>query len=169
MPINILLLILALLAYPALRAQAAELTPIPIGDGQLRINEQGLRFSFVDAEGKTTAPAHHGAGASLNGSALSVEKRLDGHRFALVSQKGQRATLTISHDDGHTQFSFVPELPATHAKPHLFAVQLGGMPVAYGLGDVGGWNQTLNLINKEETTYKIRHDGGKLRCTAHFT
>ena len=168
MPINILRLILALLAYPALCAQAAELTPIPIGDGQLRINEQGLRFSFVDAEGKTTAPAHHGSGASLNGSALNVEKRLDGHRFALVSQKGQRATLTISHNGGHTQFSFVPEVPATHAKPHLFTVQLGGMPVAYGLGDVGGWNETLNLVNEEETSYKIRHDGGRFRWLSSF-
>ena len=147
---------------------AAPLSPIPLGTNQLQIEENNFRFSVFDPEGKVIAPAHHGAGASLNGSALSVISKIDQHSFQLVSKNGERAKLIIKHDMGCTAVTISPDQPATPNKPHKIALQLGGMPVAYGLGDTGGWNQTLNLVNEEETTYKLRHDGGKHRWLSSF-
>ena len=135
---------------------AAPLSPIPLGTNQLQIEENNFRFSVFDPEGKVIAPAHHGAGASLNGSALSVISKIDQHSFQLVSKNGERAKLIIKHDMGCTAVTISPDQPATPNKPHKIALQLGGMPVAYGLGDTGGWNQTLNLVNEEETTYKTK-------------
>ena len=148
--------------------RAADPAAIPLGDYGMTIQGEGLRFAFQDNEGKPLAPAHHGAGASLNGSALSVTKQIDKHAFELVSKKGERAKLSIKHDEGCTAITITPEQNAPRNKPHQIALQLGGMPVAYRLGDTGGWNQTLNLVNEEETTYKIKHDGGKNRWVSSF-
>ncbi|MGB2429496.1 MAG: TIM-barrel domain-containing protein [Akkermansiaceae bacterium] len=148
--------------------RAADPPAIPLGDYGMTIQGEGLRFAFQDNEGNPLAPAHHGAGASLNGSALSVTKQIDQHAFELVSKKGERAKLSIKHDEGCTAITITPEQNAPRNKPHQIALQLGGMPVAYGLGDSGGWNQTLNLVNAEETTYKIKHDGGKHRWVSSF-
>ena len=147
---------------------AAPLSPIPLGTNQLQIEENNFRFSILDQAGKVIAPAHKGAGASLNGYALSVKKQIDGTTFQLASKKGELAQLKIIHHDGHTAITITPEKPATANKPHQIALQLGGMPVAYGLGDTGGWNPTLNLVNDQETTYKITHDGGKYRWLSSF-
>ncbi|MDG1357297.1 MAG: glycoside hydrolase family 31 protein [Akkermansiaceae bacterium] len=155
-----------LLSLPCIAA--AELAPIPLGDRQMEIHAEGLRFSLLDQQGSTLAPAHHVAGASLNGSALSVISTIDQHSFQLVSKKGERAKLIIKHDMGCTAVTISPDQPATPNKPHKIALQLGGMPVAYGLGDTGGWNQTLNLVNDEETTYSLKHDGGKYRWLSSF-
>ena len=147
---------------------AAPLDPISLGETRLQIEENNFRFSLLDQTGKHIAPAHVGAGASLNGSPLSVIEKTGADSFKLISKKGERADLKLSHDKGLIAITITPEQKATVNKPHQIALQLGGMPVAYGLGDVGGWNQTLNLINKEETTYNIRHDGGKLRWLSSF-
>lgn len=147
---------------------AAPLDPISLGETRLQIEENNFRFSLLDQTGKHIAPAHVGAGASLNGSPLSVIEKTGADSFKLISKKGERADLKLSHDKGLIAITITPKQKATIHKPHQIALQLGGMPVAYGLGDVGGWNQTLNLINEEETTYKIRHDGGKLRWLSSF-
>ena len=147
---------------------AAELAPIPLGEGQMKIHAEGLRFSFQDQKGNTLAPAHHGAGASLNGSALSVVSPIDQHSYRLISKKGERAKLIISHEMGCIAVTISPDQPATPNKPHKIALRRGGIPVAYGLGDTGGWNPTLNLVNAEETTYSLKHDGGKYRWLSSF-
>lgn len=147
---------------------AAPLDPVSLGETRLQIEENNFRFSLLDQTGKHIAPAHTGAGASLNGSPLSVIEKTGADSFQLISKKGERADLKLSHDKGLIAITITPEQKATIHKPHQIALQLGGMPVAYGLGDVGGWNQTLDLINKEETTYNIRHDGGKLRWLSSF-
>jgi alpha-glucosidase (family GH31 glycosyl hydrolase) len=147
---------------------AAPLSPMPLGKTQLQVEENNFRFSFLDQEGKVIAPAHTGAGASLNGSALSVNRQIDGSTFLLTSKKGEQAQLKLAHQDGHIAITIIPEKTPPVNKPHQIALQLGGMPVAYGLGDTGGWNQTLNLVNEEETAYKLRHDGGKHRWLSSF-
>lgn len=151
---------------------ATPITLIPQeGHHQVQIIPENLRISLLDNRGETIAPAHHGAGASLNGSALSIVEQLGPKSFLLTTGHGEQARLVVNHTSGGVQFTIIPtqtKKAATGEKPHLIALQFGGMPVAYGLGDAGGYNRTLNLVNPEETTYNIDHNGASNRWLSSF-
>ena len=147
--------------------QAAVFT-IPQGGILVQIEGDGLRMSFQDARGRTLMPASGIAGGFLNGSPLSIERQLDRNTFQLVSKKGESAKLHISEANGRTAITVSPRNPPAHDAPHIISLQFGGMPVAYGLGDVGGWNETLNLVNETETTYPLTHNGGRFRWLSSF-
>ena len=140
---------------------------VPVHSGKVTVNPKNFRFSIIDSKGKTIAPAHSGAGASLNGSALSVIQQTSPSSFLMASAKGEKATMEIQSSGNHIQFTFKASEPAQ--KTNSFAIQVGGSDVAYGLGDAGGWNPQLNLINERETTYKTQHNGSAERWLSSFT
>lgn len=77
----------------------------------------------------------------------------------------QQAKVEITFEDGMATVSVEPK---SDGKSKV-SLRFGGMPVAHGLGDAGGWNKSFDLAGAEEKEFKIENDGGGKRWLSTFT
>lgn len=140
---------------------------IQVGDDTHAISIECNRFRFhlASMDGKVLAPAHKSSGLLINGQpVVSVEKANAENEFELTTASGAKAAVAITLVDGLVA---IVVTPATKTR-NTVCLQLGGMPVAHGLGDAGGWNETFNLVSEETREFKIVNNGGSNRWASSF-
>ena len=150
---------------PATAAGAAH--HLRVGNGQqlLEIQPDGFRFKLKDRTGAVLAPAHAQAGLKLNGSkVVRVQAGAAQGTFTVTSAAGLDAQVQIRIDNDRVMLTVEPLQPGWHT----IDLSLAGMPVAYGLGDVGGWSGRLNLVTDQAVRYPLKIDGGGQRWQTTF-
>ena len=137
-----------------------------IGESRMVIQPGGFRFGFTGAEGATRAPMHAKAGLRLDGQPVAVAETDSGSegRFTVTTTGGLKARVSVAASEGLVSITVAPQKEGACT----IDLSLGGMPVAYGLGDTGGWNGGLNLVREKPVEYKLNHNGGSHRWLSSF-
>ena len=150
---------------PSVRARA-ESSTIAVRENRMVVEHEGFRFRFVDATGKTLAPMHAQTGLRLDGQPVVTTEAVTDRPsvFMVATAKGVKAELNVEASDGLVSITVVPQ---KEGKCEV-NLSLGGMPVAYGLGDAGGRNSTLNLVGSAANQFKLVQDGGGKRWLSSF-
>ena len=131
----------------------------------LEVDPDGFRFRLLDSSGALIAPAHVQAGLKLNGhKVVRVQSGAAENRFIVTSAEGLDAEIGIVLENE------VLVLTVDPLKEGLQRIELslGGMPVAYGLGDAGGWSGRLNLVGAQAARYPLKNNGGPQRWQSSF-
>lgn len=159
-------LILALGCVGTMAAQTESRSEIAVGEHRMVIEHDGFRFGFMDPIQKLPVPMHAQSGLMLDGqSVVSAEAHSSGKgSYTVSTATGLKALVMVEVIGGRVAITVDPEKEASS----LVAIRLGGMPVAYGLGDTGGWNESLNLVGDQPKEYRIHHDGGRHRWLSSF-
>lgn len=146
-------------------AGAGETFVVKNDNHAVSIDSETFCFQLVGFDGKVFAPAHKRSGLLINGHpVVSVEKANDNNTFELTTVSGDKAAVALALVDGLVT---VVVTPAAETRTTV-CLQLGGMPVAHGLGDAGGWNETFNLVGETAKVFNIINDGGKNRWASSF-
>ena len=114
-------------------AVASGSTELKFGAQRITVEPTGFRFKFTDTSGTILAPAHAQAGLRLDGQAVTAtEAHFDrpGH-FTVMTAQGLKANVSVATSEGLVSITVAPEKEGA-CKIDL---SLGGLPVAYGLGD----------------------------------
>jgi hypothetical protein len=157
--------ILAVLLILMAEAFAGEAISIQDGKHAIGIEPQGFRFHFAGADGKVLAPAHTGAGMLINGKpVVSVQQAGTRNTLKVSTAAGISADASVTLADGVATITVTPAMETEHT----VRLQLGGMPLAHGLGDAGGWNDTFNLVGETAKNFKIINNGGSHRWASSF-
>ena len=131
----------------------------------VKIQPDGFRFQLVDAASALIAPAHAVSGLKLNGQpVVGVRAGSTQNSFIVTSSGGQTAEVLISLENEVVKLT----VDLLQEGSHTIELSMGGMPVAYGLGDVGGWSGQLNLVTDKAVPYRLRIDGGGQRWQTTF-
>ena len=147
-------------------AVASGSTELQFGAQRIRVEPTGFRFKFTDTSGTILAPAHAQAGLRLDGQAVTAtEAHSDrlGH-FTVMTAQGLKANVSVASSEGLVSIAVVPEKEGA-CKIDL---SLGGLPVAYGLGDAGGWSGQLNLVTDKNVRYSLVNNGSSKRWQSSF-
>ena len=147
-------------------AVASGSTELEFGAHPIRVESTGFRFKFTDTTGTILAPAHGQAGLRLDGQAVTAtEAHSDrpGH-FTVMTAQGLKANVSVASSEGLVSIAVVPEKEGA-CKIDL---SLGGLPVAYGLGDAGGWSGQLNLVTDKNVRYSLVNNGSSKRWQSSF-
>ena len=131
----------------------------------VEIEPDGFRFRIVDEAGDVLAPAHPVCGLKLNGAEVTeaVPGSAD-NTFVVTAANGTAAEVSVALKDGTVSLTVTPE----PAGSHQVELSLGGLPVAYGLGDAGGWSGRVNLVTDRNVRYRLTNNGGSQRWQSSF-
>lgn len=141
-----------------------------LGEGayKLHISPTNLSLKIVE-DRDIVVPADTSSAIFINEQAVTevelVNKELESAQFHVSTAGGETANVEISFKDGIAIISVKPE----ESGKNKVSLRFGGMPVAHGLGDAGGWNKTFDLANDEEKTFEIINNGGGKRWISTFT
>lgn len=128
-------------------------------------DSKSFRFHFTSVDGKAIAPAHKSSGLLINGQpVVSVAKGTSENEFTVATASGVEAAVAIALVEGLVTVVVTPETDTQNT----VCLQLGGMPVAHGLGDAGGWNETFNLVGEKASEFRIVNNGGGNRWASSF-
>ena len=147
-------------------AVASGSTELKFGAQRITVEPTGFRFKFTDTTGTILAPAHAQAGLRLDGQAVTAtEAHSDrpGH-FTVMTAQGLKANVSVATSEGLVSITVAPEKEGA-CKIDL---SLGGLPVAYGLGDAGGWSGQLNLVTDKNVRYSLVNNGSSKRWQSSF-
>ncbi len=141
---------------------------VPLDPGYIvKVDPGNISFQIVDAEGRVLAPPHLESGVTLNDQPVIktslIQEGLDGKTYSVVTKNGLEAAVSF-HSLDHTLK--VEVTPKTERVTSI-GLQLGGMPVAHGLGDAGAYDKAFNLV-KNDRTYSIVNNGGSNRWVSTF-
>jgi len=145
-------------------AFAGEVIIIKDNNYAVEINTEGFKFSFSDSEGTVVAPAHAAAGMLINDKPVVSVTPGKNNQLTVSTASGVTVDTTILLKNGVVSVSVVPRTDSMYK----IRLRLGGMPVAHGLGDSGGWNDTFNLVGKKAKNFKIINNGGSHRWASSF-
>ena len=145
---------------------SADTAAVLIGKNQMKLALDGFRFGFADASGKALAPMHTQTGLRIDGQAVVSTKVNPGRPgiYVVATETGLKAEVSVEASSGLVAITVVPE----KKDACTIALSLGGMSVAYGLGDAGGWSGQLNLVRDKARTYKLLNNGGSERWQSSF-
>lgn len=123
------------------------------GGYKMIVEPNPFRFSFTDSESAILAPPHADYGMSINQRPVFMAEKIDSrdNAFIVETKDGTKARVQFHLDEGHVAVMVTPD----HNEVQKIAIQLGGMPAAYGLGDHGGYHDTFNLVGDEATEFRI--------------
>jgi len=141
-------------------------TELKFGAQRITVEPTGFRFKFTDTSGTILAPAHGQAGLRLDGQAVTAtEAHSDrpGH-FTVMTAQDLKANVSVATSEGLVSITVAPEKEGA-CKIDL---SLGGLPVAYGLGDAGGWSGQLNLVTDKNVRYSLVNNGSSKRWQSSF-
>lgn len=141
--------------------------PLVLEDANHRIaiEPDGFRFQIEDKQTGRVVPAHPTCGLTLNGAPVrTVAPGPAANTFGVTATNGATAEVSVVLADGVAALTVTPR----QAGRHTIALSLGGLPVAYGLGDAGGWSGNLNLVRDKATRYSLVHNGGPQRWLSSF-
>ncbi|MEC3908259.1 hypothetical protein VOI54_14615 [Tamlana sp. 2201CG12-4] len=138
-------------------------------DYKLIINPESFQFRFENKEGNIVVPQNKNTGLLLNGKPIvqtNILKASDSEKSFIVSnENGENAEVEIVFQGGIARFT----VNFKQEKDGDIALQLGGMPVAHGLGDVAAFEESFNIVENAKNTYVIKNDGGGRRWVSTFS
>lgn len=138
------------------------------GDYRLIVELEGLKMEIQDGIGAVKVPKDQESGLLLNGHpVISTEVLKSNSKSAklMVSfSNGDHAQVDLGFKEGVITLKVAPQ----NDKINTTSLRFGGMPVAYGLGDAGGWNKTFNLIGDNEKRFQLINDGARNRWVSSF-
>ena len=140
---------------------------VRVGDEHqiVEIQPDGFRFQILDRVASVIAPAHVESGMKLNGErVVRVQPGSGDNVFIVTSACGLSAEVAITLEDEVVRFSVDP----LGAGAHVVELSLGGLSVAYGLGDAGGWSGGLNLVTDKYVRYPLVNNGSSKRWQSSF-
>ena len=134
-----------------------------LGSTTVNIDPKGFRFSFTDKDGQVIAPANEEAGLRIDNKVAYVSGINSDGSYNVVTESGKKATVSLSQNNGTITFKLKSD-------SHLgkTSLALGAMPVAYGLGDAGGYNSSLNLIGSKDKIFDLKITPGSKRWASCF-
>lgn len=139
------------------------------GEYSMKINSRNLGMGFFDKNGKMLVPKDSISGVYINSEPIIdaeiIERKQNELLFSAMSSGGNRAKVNISFESGIATVSIEPEISGKRK----VSLRFGGMPVAHGLGDAGGWHSTFDLAGEKEEIFEILNDGGRKRWVSTFT
>ena len=132
----------------------------------VKIDPAGFKFSFLDKEGDEVAPAYAVAGLEIDGQPVKEVKAVPTRAgtFQVITATGFKAKVTVALKNGVAAFTVIP----SGDKAHHISLNLGGMPVAHGLGDTAAWEDSFNLVQNKTKKHRLFHDGGNKRWMSSF-
>ena len=134
-----------------------------LGTTIVKIDPKGFRFSFSDQDGKVIAPANDVAGLRIDSKVAHLSSVNSDGSYNLVTESGKKALVNLKFNKGKITFT----VNSDRALGQI-SLALGSLPVAYGLGDAGGWNSQLNLIASKNKTHTLRVTPGGSRWASSF-
>ncbi|MCK0158294.1 glycoside hydrolase family 31 protein [Cellulophaga sp. F20128] len=139
------------------------------GDYKLTISKKTFQFQFEDVKKHQNIPSASNSGLLINGyPVVSVVQQNFKNKEELIVKvrtlKGDEALVEVRFNAGITTFNITP----SNEKINEISLQLGGMPVAHGLGDAAAFKEEFNIINNKESIYTILNDGGGRRWASTF-
>ncbi|MCG8307365.1 MAG: hypothetical protein MI975_08230 [Cytophagales bacterium] len=139
------------------------------GDYELYVHTVNFRMHFAGKQVGIVVPGDTVSGLFINeepvANTVVIEKREDKVLLSATTSGGDRAKVKIAFENGISTIIVEPEKQGKNK----VSLRFGGMPVAHGLGDAGGWNKTFDLAEAEENTFEIVNDGGGKRWSSTFT
>ena len=137
-----------------------------VGDQQtIDIQPDGFRFQISEGSGVVIAPSHADCGLKLNGQKVtSVQAGTAKNTFKVTTAGGLTAKVSVALKKGVAAFTVDPLKQGAHT----IELSMGGMPVAYGLGDAGGWSGKLNLVADKIVRYSLVNNGSSKRWQSSF-
>ena len=144
----------------------SEPVALEAGDYTINIDPCGFRFNIVDDAGITLAPMHHSDGLRIGNESVFLTK-VDPDQegvFTVATTKGQEVTVKVTTTSGVISVAVEPQKGVAQN----VSLSLGGMPVAYGLGDRGGYSRSLNLVSWKSTSYDLKNNGTLERWQSSF-
>jgi len=147
------------------QANAHSSLKVAAGNYAIEIQPNGFCFQITDRTGAVLAPAHSLCGLKLNGAAVTeaVPGSAD-NTFVATAANGVVAEVAVALKNGTVSLTVTPK----SAGSHQVELSLGGMPVAYGLGDAGGWSGNVNLVTDKNVRYSLLNNGGSQRWQSSF-
>lgn len=141
-----------------------------IGQGEYKLQTGTTNLSFTITEnGDVVVPADTASGLFINEQPVTevevVDKGLEAAQFHVTTAGGEKANVDVSFKNGIVVIAVEPE----QSGKNKVSLRFGGMSVAHGLGDAGGWNKTFDLAGREEKIFDIVNDGGGKRWLSTFT
>lgn len=131
----------------------------------VEIQPDGFRFQILDRAACVIAPVHTESGMKLNGErVVRVQPGSGDNVFIVTSSGGLSAEVAITLEDEVVRLTVDP----LEAGAHTIELSLGGLPVAYGLGDAGGWSGELNLVTDKNVRYPLVNNGSSKRWQSSF-
>lgn len=147
-------------------AEKSGSTELKFGAERVSVEPAGFRFKFTDTTGTILAPAHAQTGLRLEGqSVTATEAHSDrpGH-YTVMTAQGLKANVSVETSEGLVSITVAPEKEGACRVD----LSLGGLPVAYGLGDAGGWSGKLNLVTDKNVRYSLVNNGSSKRWQSSF-
>lgn len=139
------------------------------GEYSMEINSRNLGMGFFDKKGNTLVPKDSISGVFINSEPIIhseiIERKQNELLLSAISSGGSRVKVNISFENGIATVSIEPE----KSGERKVSLRFGGMSVAHGLGDAGGWNSTFDLAGEKEEIFDIINDGGGKRWVSTFT
>lgn len=163
----VILAICVLLCSCSLRNK--EVLNLKSGAYELQVNTTNLQLQFEGKRNENVVPQDSVSGLYVNEepvvSSVVIEKNSDKIILLTTTVGGEKAKLEITFKDGVAKLIVKPE----KQRKNKVSLRFGGMPVAHGLGDAGGWNKSFDLADEEEKTFDIANNGGGKRWLSTFT
>jgi len=131
----------------------------------MNLDRQGFRYGF-ESGGKAAATAHPTTGLLLGRdaselcSAVSAEVAsadADGIDLDVLFSNGRTASVHVGVTAASADIDVVPDDGGTSV---IRAQLAGGMNPAYGLGDLGGWRDSLNVYGAKDLDYYAQQNPG---------
>lgn len=139
------------------------------GAYKLQVNTTNLQMQFAEQSKGVVVPGDSVSGLFINEEQVISSEIIEntGNKILLevTTNKGEKAKLEIAFKNGISTISVEPE----KQDKNKVSLRFGGMPVAHGLGDAGGWNKSFDLAGEEETAFDIVNNGGGKRWLSTFT
>ncbi len=149
-------------------SERSELLVLTSSEYSLEINTANLGISFSDNKGNRWVPCDPVSSLFINGSpVVSANISSDSDLGAVLrveTEKSEEAIVTVNFEHGVARIEVNPR----GGGKNKVSLRFGGMPVAHGLGDAGGWNKTFDLAGAEEKIFDIVNDGGGKRWLSTF-
>ena len=137
------------------------------GKYSVKINSNGFRFSFAEKDGNTVLMPNAIKGLQINQQPVIEvnKKKLSSGVFNVCTSGGQTAEVQVTINQGVVCFKVIPESTGLND----ISLSVGGMPVAHGLGDAGGYGpSSFNLVGSQPKKYSFNFNGGSHRWISTF-
>lgn len=148
------------------RGVIEELLRLNLAAGQMNIDPSGFRFELVNSHNEIICPMHQAFGLRIGGQPVrfTVADPLLQGVFSVTTATGLKAKVSVHASGGMVSVTVVPEQDGMHK----VELSMGGIPVAYGLGDAGGWSGNVNLVTEKNVRYSLKNNGSAQRWQSSF-
>jgi len=134
----------------------------------LIIKTSSFQFRFEDSNGEVVVPENEASGLLINNSPITKIRKNNStnskHSYVVENENGVEANVKVTFKEGVVKFSIESKIK----KEGSITLQVGGMPIAHGLGDAGSYKESFNLLENSNKIYPIINNGATQRWTSTF-